>query len=112
MNKKLKKYLPMFLWNFYVCMVIKELRGPSMKFYAAAWTYYLSIVVSFPLWIWGVLFSLIHIISEAIMDAYEKYVLGYPMRPVILLRKRAERLRAKSFRVLKPEEIRKRLELE
>ncbi|QGH74686.1 hypothetical protein DSS3PM1_00009 [Bacteriophage DSS3_PM1] len=95
-----------------MCMVIKELRWPSMKFYAAAWAFYLSIVVSFPIWIWGVLFYLVYTISEVILDAYDEYVLGYPMRPVSLLRKRAGRLRAESFRVLKPEEIRKRLELE
>lgn len=112
MNKKIKKYLPLFLWNFYVSMVIKELRIPSLKFYAAAWAYYLSIVVSSPIWIWGALFALIQLISEAIMEAYEKYILGYPMRPVILLRKRAESLRVDSFRVMKPEEIRKRLELD
>lgn len=109
MNKLLKKILPMFLWNFYATLYIKELRRTGMKYYLHYWLWVLGIIVTTPIWIWGAVVAILNMLTEWLMGKYETYILGYPLKPIVKLERKVRDLREKSFSEMKPEEVRKRL---
>lgn len=112
MNKLLKKILPLSLWNFYVTFYIKELRRTGMKYYLHYWLWVLVIIITVPIWVWGVVVAILNMLSEWLMDKYETYILGYPLKPMVKLGRKVRNLREQSFSQMKPEEICKRLGME